>query len=492
MRFQVQDVPDQKALKLSVLDENDSKPELVGDAVIKLQPAFQAHPSQGYDGWHELKYRGKYAGEVYMEMTFYPAKPSVPKKVRQPPSGSTIDILTSNMSGLGMRPLPPDPSQTTSTSNPRPLPMPSASEPAVPRTRSVSPNVGARSPQPQAQHGPAPVPMSMPRSTSPFSPFSVASAPLPLPNRMPSPSPPKLNCMPSPSSLAMPDDQHLGMPKSHTSPTLPFLGHRALPTVPQPEPPYLYGHIQHPSMDNLRKSIREQPSLPSLPSSMDTYPPQFSPNPIRRSTSSDMFQPPSQMQPPSPYTGPVKPLVLTHRKSVSHDLNAKPSSGKFKVSRKPIQGNVSPVSHSYDETEVSDDRNTFIPFSPDQYSSTPPEPPLKNDADQRLDHRSWAPVPRLKTDKERKKSPAFMDPGAGDYRGEGVWDISRQINDGYGDSVINKMHGKSPAGVSPPSRANPLPRKPPKIPLGMSAQEYEAIEWDPYRQDEDPYVYEWK
>lgn len=467
VRFQVYDVPDQKTLKLSVLDENDSKPELIGDAVIKLQPAFQAHPSQGHDGWHELTYRGKYAGEVYIEMTFYPSKPSLPKKVRQ--SNPAVDMLASHMSNMSIRPLPPDPSQTTTAANPRPLPMPSSSVSSSPAASTKS---RARSPQPHLSPGrsgsysPQPIPNVMPRGPSPFSPPVLSTTPLPLPNRMPSPSNASFDSM-----------GHVpGLVASHTAPSLSTLGHRALPSVPQHQYQQQYAFnqngVQHRSMDNLRRSVREQPSLPSFPSPSPypIDPPSFSPSAIRRSSSSDFAPQPL-------YTSPTKPLVLSHRKSASHDLTTAHSSGKFKVSRKPVQAKP-PIAHSYDESANIDDHHTFIPFSPDHYSNTAPEPPVKKGADQRLDHRSWAPVPRLKSANERKQSPVVLDPGVGDYKGEGQWDISRQINDGYGDSIVNKM--------------NRVPRVPPKIPLGMSAQEYEAIEFDPYRQDEDPYVYEWK
>lgn len=68
-----------KLLKLSVLDETNSKPELIGDTVIQLEKAYHSSIHEGYDDWHELTYRGKYAGEVYLEMTFYPSASTVRK-----------------------------------------------------------------------------------------------------------------------------------------------------------------------------------------------------------------------------------------------------------------------------------------------------------------------------------------------------------------------------------------------------------------------------
>lgn len=74
-RFELREGPQNRLLKLSVLDETDTKPELIGDTVIQLKPAYDSNPVEGFDEWHELTYKGKYAGEVYLEMTFYPARP---------------------------------------------------------------------------------------------------------------------------------------------------------------------------------------------------------------------------------------------------------------------------------------------------------------------------------------------------------------------------------------------------------------------------------
>lgn len=83
VRFNLRDNAEQKQLKLTVLDKNDSKPELIGDTVLDLQPVFDSNPRDGFDQWHELTYKGKYAGEVYLEMTFYPTKPNIPPKVER-------------------------------------------------------------------------------------------------------------------------------------------------------------------------------------------------------------------------------------------------------------------------------------------------------------------------------------------------------------------------------------------------------------------------
>lgn len=126
MRFNLRDNSEQKQLKLTVLDKNDSKPELIGDTVLDLQPVFDSNPRDGFDQWHELTYKGKYAGEVYLEMTFYPTKPNIPPKVERKKKKKTkkkMDPLAaSTMSTMStMSDLPPGivPAGTGSFNDPR-------------------------------------------------------------------------------------------------------------------------------------------------------------------------------------------------------------------------------------------------------------------------------------------------------------------------------------------------------------------------------------
>lgn len=65
-------------LKLSVLDETKKSPVLIGDAEIDCLPVFNTTADEGYDKWHPLQYAGRTAGEIYVEMTFYPTAPIEP------------------------------------------------------------------------------------------------------------------------------------------------------------------------------------------------------------------------------------------------------------------------------------------------------------------------------------------------------------------------------------------------------------------------------
>ncbi|KAK9376769.1 uncharacterized protein V1513DRAFT_438077 [Lipomyces chichibuensis] len=75
LRFPVLESDDH--LKLTVLDDNDSRPELIGDSIIDVKSILQNAGKSISDKWHEIQYRQKYAGEVYIELTFYPNKEHV-------------------------------------------------------------------------------------------------------------------------------------------------------------------------------------------------------------------------------------------------------------------------------------------------------------------------------------------------------------------------------------------------------------------------------
>lgn len=128
-----------------MLDETDGKPELIGDALIPLKEALESNPVDGYDDWHQLTYKGKYAGEVYLEMTFYPTTPPIKKKRSKNPNkesvrsdamqqsqalGNSAFAMSSsaslNMTATTTRPLPEQPGAATAapTTAPAPEPVP--------------------------------------------------------------------------------------------------------------------------------------------------------------------------------------------------------------------------------------------------------------------------------------------------------------------------------------------------------------------------------
>ncbi|ORY77036.1 C2 domain-containing protein, partial [Protomyces lactucae-debilis] len=67
MRFKVPN-EQENLLKISVFNEDSKAPDLIGDCAIDLTAIWRAHE---YDSWFDLKYKGKPAGEIYAELTFY-------------------------------------------------------------------------------------------------------------------------------------------------------------------------------------------------------------------------------------------------------------------------------------------------------------------------------------------------------------------------------------------------------------------------------------
>lgn len=73
LRFTVHESSDYFRLKVSVFND-DKKTDLIGETWIDLKDVIIPGGSQN-DQWHLLHFRGKYAGEVRIEMTYYDTRP---------------------------------------------------------------------------------------------------------------------------------------------------------------------------------------------------------------------------------------------------------------------------------------------------------------------------------------------------------------------------------------------------------------------------------
>ncbi|RPB24565.1 hypothetical protein L211DRAFT_176612 [Terfezia boudieri ATCC MYA-4762] len=69
LRFEVRDSPDYRTLKLSCFND-DKKTDLIGECIVRLDKILISGGGQD-DGWRQLHFRGKYAGEIRVEITFY-------------------------------------------------------------------------------------------------------------------------------------------------------------------------------------------------------------------------------------------------------------------------------------------------------------------------------------------------------------------------------------------------------------------------------------
>ncbi|KAI0892322.1 hypothetical protein F4806DRAFT_244180 [Annulohypoxylon nitens] len=146
LRFNVHDSPDYYQLKLSVFND-DRKTELIGETWIDLRDIIVRGGGQS-DQWHNLNCKGKYAGEVRIEITYYDSRPKQEKSVAKPSvSATSVDpdvAAGSQKVAVKRRPLPSDPvtGQAPSPSVTEPIHTPS------PRAQPNPPAAYASNPSP--------------------------------------------------------------------------------------------------------------------------------------------------------------------------------------------------------------------------------------------------------------------------------------------------------------------------------------------------------
>ncbi|KAI0156902.1 hypothetical protein GGR57DRAFT_462665 [Xylariaceae sp. FL1272] len=123
LRFTVHDSPDYYQLKLSVFND-DKRTELIGETWIDLRDIIVPGGGQS-DHWHTLSCKGKYAGEIRIEITYYDSRPKpepVAAKPKPVTSSSDSDLLANAQKpAVKRRPLPSDP---VTGKAPVPLPEP--------------------------------------------------------------------------------------------------------------------------------------------------------------------------------------------------------------------------------------------------------------------------------------------------------------------------------------------------------------------------------
>lgn len=134
MRFTVHDSPDYYQLKVSVFND-DKKTELIGETWVALDQIVV--PGGGTnDLWHGLNCKGRYAGDIRIELTYYDTRPKLEKAEDRRQSASVTGSMDPGSSGIGgprqpkpvkRRPLPADPTDT-SRSSPLPQTPPPASQ----------------------------------------------------------------------------------------------------------------------------------------------------------------------------------------------------------------------------------------------------------------------------------------------------------------------------------------------------------------------------
>ncbi|KAL4799698.1 hypothetical protein BDV19DRAFT_235210 [Aspergillus venezuelensis] len=122
LRFTVHESPDYTRLKLSVFND-DKRTDMIGETWIDLQDLIIPGGSQS-DQWHTLQFRGKYAGEIRLEMTYYDTRPE-DLAVIERRTGAQVTDRAPKPSSRPTPPAPvvpsPAPSSSSSLSGPRQL-----------------------------------------------------------------------------------------------------------------------------------------------------------------------------------------------------------------------------------------------------------------------------------------------------------------------------------------------------------------------------------
>lgn len=110
------DSPDYYQLKVSVFND-DKKTDLIGENWVDLKEVVVPGGGQN-DLWHTLSCKGKYAGEIRIEITYYDTRPKQekPEKMRQAGANGVEDSGRDSLRGprqpkapVKRRPLPSDP-----------------------------------------------------------------------------------------------------------------------------------------------------------------------------------------------------------------------------------------------------------------------------------------------------------------------------------------------------------------------------------------------
>ena len=125
MRFTVHDSPDYYSLKVSVFND-DKKTDLIGETWIKLEQVIVQGGGQS-DTWHTLHCKGKYAGEIRIELTYYDIRPKTEKSHLKPSENQEIRQLKyygksdkTHEATTKRRPLPAGPTAMVNKANSQP------------------------------------------------------------------------------------------------------------------------------------------------------------------------------------------------------------------------------------------------------------------------------------------------------------------------------------------------------------------------------------
>jgi hypothetical protein len=188
LRFSVHDSPDYHNLKVSVFND-DKKTELIGETWVSLESVVLPGGGQS-DGWHALNCKGKYAGDVRIELTYYDTRPKAEKPVVEHRESARAERGSPAVGGprestpVKRRPLPsdptgasPSPSVTPDHRGPRGYPTPPLQQRPSERTLTGQRPSPSQLPDRRALPDAAPLNGTPQPRTSPMPPAPSVSAP---------------------------------------------------------------------------------------------------------------------------------------------------------------------------------------------------------------------------------------------------------------------------------------------------------------------------
>jgi hypothetical protein len=156
LRFTVHDCPDYYQLKLSIFTD-DKRTDLIGESWIDLRGIIVPGGGQN-DFWQTLTCKGKYAGEIRVEITFYDTRPKPDKpapKQKQIAPAEPDQGSVKQRTPVKRRPLPSDPvtGEAPAVTPPAPVPAPTAAPQPAPLAAPTATPTGPDHRTPVRTHG---------------------------------------------------------------------------------------------------------------------------------------------------------------------------------------------------------------------------------------------------------------------------------------------------------------------------------------------------
>ncbi|MBW0486996.1 hypothetical protein O181_026711 [Austropuccinia psidii MF-1] len=352
-----------KELRVAVYADDPRDPDLIGEGKVDLTDTLKKGE---FDDWVTITNKGKYQGEIYLEMTFYSAKP--PPDQRKTPSGHHHPLRAGIFEA-----------SSPATATPTPTPTKTSNSISSPIVKSKSPSPSIQSIQ-TLDPNPMPSAIRLGSNASPHP--RPSSGHLPLPGE-----PSSINSRQrSSGSLSFPTP-HLSLQSNQTSSRPPSRNQ----TLDQSN--HLINSISSLSISNQSPLHQPQPNLSTPPTSSDLQPiyplqppPPTNQRPHRHSFSGLSHHPNSLIpSTPSPTPQFQNPIQLSespyHHPSISQPTNhpypstqLNPKSSRLSLTPRrplPIPGdNSNPSNSTWLEYQNHSNSNPSIPIDPPQNQSS--------------------------------------------------------------------------------------------------------------------------